>query len=404
MFIKAWTIAWRNVLRHRRRSVATLAAMILGIGIVISVRGLMNSTQQAERDSVILGRYGALQIFAKGYRSGMKARPLAKTIDDSADLRSKIMSVQGVRGVAPRLNFVGAFRGETGKLHYSSVIALDPISEELVSPKLFQWVTAGNFFTDTASNSFLTTRTDLDKLGSTYKLSAVTNKTPSQTQNLKLDGRINKAIPGESDIAIMPLTTAQKTLRMHGELTSYVVSVSDQDQLPVIKDRLASVLGEKYEVAAWWDLFPFIDDLQKVGRSFFDIVTMVFLIILLVAVANTLLSRVMERRAEIGTMSATGISAHFILLMFTLEGVFLALIGASAGAIVGIVGVVLMHIIGVPFSLPGGEATFVLRPTIFPEQIFKVILWAIAGSLVASIWPALKGARLKPMDALRDVS
>ena len=407
MILRALIIAWRNVLRHRRRGITTIAAMTIGIGTVIAVRGLMNSTQQAERDTVILGRYGALQVFAKGYRKAMKARPLATTIEDSNELRNKIKAVTGVAGLAPRLTFIGVLQrkdASQAQENYVTVLAIDPALERNVSPKLFDWVTSGHFFSEDSEAAFLATDPSLGGMGTEYFLSALSSKVPGNHQQLTLTGRINKALPGDNDIAIVPLAVGQQLTGLENHVTSYAVAVTDQNDLRAVKDRLSAVLGDKYEVAAWWELFPFIEDLQRVGRSFFDIVTLVFLCILLVDIANALLSRVMERRAEIGTMLATGIPARFVLLVFTFEGTMLAILGALSGAILGTVGVAIMHLLGVPCTIPGSDASFLLRPIIFLDQIAKVLTWSVIGGVFASLSPALRAARLHPIEALRDAS
>ena len=51
-------IAFRNVLRNRRRSIITFSAVFLVLGVMVGLRGFLNGMQETIRESVILGQTG----------------------------------------------------------------------------------------------------------------------------------------------------------------------------------------------------------------------------------------------------------------------------------------------------------------------------------------------------------
>src|SRR5438045_7939228 len=69
-------IALRNVVRNRRRSLITLSAVFLAIGIMVATRGLLNGLQGAIREGVVKSQTGAIQIHKKGFLGSLQATPL----------------------------------------------------------------------------------------------------------------------------------------------------------------------------------------------------------------------------------------------------------------------------------------------------------------------------------------
>ena len=66
-------IAFRNVLRNRRRSLITFSAVFLALGIMVSIRGFLNGLQATIRESVVLGQTGALQVHRTGFLKSVSA-------------------------------------------------------------------------------------------------------------------------------------------------------------------------------------------------------------------------------------------------------------------------------------------------------------------------------------------
>ncbi len=107
------------------------------------------------------------------------------------------------------------------------------------------------------------------------------------------------------------------------------------------------------------------------------------------SIANVMLTRVLERRAEIGLRRALGASRPEILYLVMLEGALLGGGGAVLGAAVGSI-----------------TATAVALVQGWPSPAFRVeIVWAIllgtAAGAVASLYPAYRATRIEPADTLR---
>ncbi|HEX3580214.1 MAG TPA: ABC transporter permease, partial [Thermoanaerobaculia bacterium] len=100
-------IAFRNILRNRRRSAITLLVIVFGsIGLIL-FGGYKAHTFYALRESTIRNRLGHLQIFAKGYSASESQKPLAYALDDVASLRRQVERDPRVKMTAAQITLMG---------------------------------------------------------------------------------------------------------------------------------------------------------------------------------------------------------------------------------------------------------------------------------------------------------
>jgi putative ABC transport system permease protein len=104
---------------------------------------------------------------------------------------------------------------------------------------------------------------------------------------------------------------------------------------------------------------------------------------------NIMLVTVTERTREIGIMKALGFSSMDILLLFLVESVIISLFGGLIGLGLGIGGA---YIVTTILKLP-----FLYSPYIFEAGLMV----AITVGVIAGVYPAIKAAKLAPVDALR---
>ena len=119
---------------------------------------------------------------------------------------------------------------------------------------------------------------------------------------------------------------------------------------------------------------------------FYALVSMA-LVIAALGIANTLAMSVLERRKELGTLRALGLDRAGVTRMIRLEALLLGALGATLGTVMGVflgwaLGRTLQaNVAGYELVLPWG-------------RLALTILIALAGSLLASLWPARRAARV----------
>jgi putative ABC transport system permease protein len=130
-------------------------------------------------------------------------------------------------------------------------------------------------------------------------------------------------------------------------------------------------------------------------------------------VANTALMSTYERTHEFGMLLALGTTPSRIVGMIVLEALALGATGALLGTALGSVLVAWAYRRGIDYAaLTGGGPTnlsafgmnfsLVIYPWLTAVDIVRVVVAVMVTSLVASVWPALRAARLQPARALRE--
>ena len=135
-------------------------------------------------------------------------------------------------------------------------------------------------------------------------------------------------------------------------------------------------------------------DLRTGVRSDLDVLFLmlggVSLLVGVLGIANTTLLSVMERVGEIGLRRALGATRRHIATQFLLESATLGVLGGVLGASVGMLVVV------------GVAAHETWTPVLDPLVPLLAPVVGGAAGLLAGFYPALRAARLEPVDALRE--
>jgi len=161
--------------------------------------------------------------------------------------------------------------------------------------------------------------------------------------------------------------------------------------------------GQKLDLTTWEDeismLKPMISIFQTLGTTF----TLILMILIMGGMLNAFWMSVRERTQEIGTMRAIGASRFQILFLFILESFSLCFIACFVGGFLAYGGVLILNVVKVP--LPEGPLQMLLMSQVLPLKLpFLTILGGcLSLAFLASLgafWPAWKGAKLKPVDAL----
>jgi len=122
----------------------------------------------------------------------------------------------------------------------------------------------------------------------------------------------------------------------------------------------------------------------------------VALVVSVVGITNAMLIAVYERYKEIGTMKCLGALDRHIILLFLVESSFQGLAGGLAGFLLGLAGAV---------ASTGFATGFDIALRVPPTQMLAIfagsVALALALSMTATIYPAWRASKLRPVEALR---
>jgi len=158
------------------------------------------------------------------------------------------------------------------------------------------------------------------------------------------------------------------------------------------------------KITSWRERLTNIEDLFKV--SDFKMNTFAAIILILVAgiIMNTVLTSVLERKNDIGTLRSIGASRIYVTKMILLEIIFVSLIGTLIGTSLSYIIIKFLLKGGIALGEVGGVIDYMsgsIYPEIVPLKWFIHIVFAIVWAVIWSLYPVLYIVRMKPVDALK---
>lgn len=400
-------IAFRNVLRNRRRSLITFSAVFLALGIMVSIRGFLNGLQATIRESVVLGQTGALQVHRKGFLKSVNAT-LDQVIPSDAEFLRKITAVPGVKAATARIMF-GGMANANDTSTAAMFTAIDPINELMVCPRRNEMIYRGKSLKDSSPIAAILSPELASSLGVKLgqRATILTSDRDGVMNALDFDFTGEYGQPGlplpDKKLGFVPLAFAQQLLRMEGKATEIAISLHRFEDAERLKPILQEALGPEYEVATWHDIAAYVDDAIATQNFILNLIAGVFLFVALLGIANTMLMSVLERTREIGTMMSVGVRRRQILTLFLLEASLLGLAGGILGALAGGSFVVYYGHTGMVLPIPGMLVPLHVFPVISASYILFILALAAGGAALAALWPSIRASRMRPVEALSSV-
>jgi putative ABC transport system permease protein len=441
--LSLWRIALRNVLRNRRRTLITLAALLVGVSVMVTIRGVLNGMQQTLVDNVVLGQTGALQVHRKGYLANVLASPLTMDMDQAAVV-AKVKAVPGVKDATARIAFGGmvALGDETIFMFNQAV---DPATEFRVCPRRREAIhDDGQFVGDAggggegakiAAGDAMVVTNELARALAAQKarpagaeagadgakagakadddggdaspgseppaaLLAPDRDGALSGENVSLVGTLDLNGPGERKFGLVRLDVAQRLLKMEGRVTEVAVAVDDVDAIERVQAALQAALGPEFEVHNWEEIATFVVDIRTRQNAILKLVAGVFMLLMLLGVANTMLMSVLDRTREIGTMMAIGVRRGRIVSLFLIEAAVIGLLGGALGGGIGYGLTALLAQNGIVIAMPGSSIASIIVPFVSLGYLASVASIAALGAVLFALYPAWRASRLRPVEAL----
>jgi len=215
-----------------------------------------------------------------------------------------------------------------------------------------------------------------------------------------------KADGYSDDIALMPLGTARAFLLGGNNIVSGIsVKAPSVEQVPVTMEEVNRILDKRHHISEPAKRDFVVTAVQNQVDQIQQFITFLSLFIVAVAaislvvggigVANIMLVSVTERTREIGIRKAIGARRSAIMKQFLIESTVLAGVGGLGGTILG-VAITLAGAMVIPRVNPQFG-----KPEISVLAIAVAIIVSLVIGTVAGGYPALRAARLRPIEALR---
>ncbi|WP_277957810.1 ABC transporter permease [Anaeromyxobacter oryzisoli] len=163
--------------------------------------------------------------------------------------------------------------------------------------------------------------------------------------------------------------------------------------------------GQKLDVTTWEDEMGQFRQFIFGVRALTWLLVVVLMAVVIIGILNTLLIAIRERTREIGTLRAIGMQRRKVLWLFVLETLLLGLAGTGAGALLaaGVAGLVNLVGIAIPESMQIFVMQERLRFLLEPGAIAVHVAILTGVTVLASLLPAFRAARLRPVTAMHHI-
>jgi putative ABC transport system permease protein len=410
-----WTkIAFRNLLRNRRRSLITIAAVALGFAAVNVFGGFTNYMFVNLRDSFIhAAGNGHFQIFKKGYGERGSIEPENYFLSEE-----EFELIKEVAAADERIHLVAGRMQLTGTIDYdgTSTIfigqAMAPSKLETMYQRAEKLNTdkkryAGEALSDDEPQGIAVSGSLAEALklepGSLVLLAAPTLEGNANAVDAEVRQVAQNLAQGAAARLIsIPLEWAQE-LAQTGGVAQVCVLLEDRGDLAVVQEELMAALeakGLELESQKWSELSTMYTLTKNMFDIIFGVVFAILIVIVSMSVMNTIGMAVMERTSEIGTLRSMGLKRRGVVKLFSLESAFLGLFGSFVGLVIT-VGVWWLVQLLKPMWVPPMVGFKVrLQIMLVPEYLVVTFIFLAFLTMAAAILPARRAARASIVDSL----
>ncbi len=411
--IEALAIAIRSLTTNKLRSILTMLGIIIGVGSVIAIMaggaGMENYVTSTLED---LGTDVLYVTPSNPDAPGAAAMaPGYATANLTLDDAEAIARIPSVLGVAPtNENFVELTFGDE-----SITSVIEGTTPEFIEAMGYE-MASGQFI----SERNVASRDSVVVLGSETAEDLFGDEDPLG-QKVKIKGKRFTVIgvmafKGGSmfgfsmdEMVITPITTyqarlfTQRTPSGEDAVQSIAVRVAGPEAMDNVTADIETTLRKRHRIdedekndftiVSMEQMIGIFTDITGVVSIFLAAIASIGLLVASIGIMNIMLVSVTERTREIGIRKAVGAKRRDILLQFLLEAATLSLVGGAAGIAFG-------WMLSFGMSIIATLAGFPLQATLSPLHVIIAVGVSVFIGLTSGMYPAMRAARLNPIDAL----
>jgi len=401
-----FTISWRNIWRHPARSSVLMAAVIVGLWAGVVAVGLVNGLMQQRIDYLIESEVTHAQVHQPDFLAEGYSWLFIPGHDDIADWLEND-------------NRVVSFTSRT----ITDGMLQSPVKTSGVR------IRGVDTETETRTTTFHENLTEGENLDSEIPDAVIMGEKLARDHDMQVGNRIvltfedtqNELTSGSFNIVglFRSASTNYDERNVFIRSSDFIELLSDQpiyheigmiltdEELagPVVEDLNSQFSG--IEAQTWRQLSPELSMLVELGGVMVILITMIIMIALAFGILNTMLMALFERMREIGMLLSIGMSRLRVFSMIMLESVILTITGAAAGMALALFSINYFSDTGINLEMFAEGAAqlgwdHIIFPVMTPAEYFIILIVVILITLLASVYPALKGIRINPLEAAKN--
>ncbi len=407
-----WLLAGRYLRTRRREGFVSVIAgfsflgIMLGVATLIIVMSVMNGFR-IELLSKIVGVNG--HIFAT---------PIDRPLDDYDSVAARLSKIPGIKLAIPLVEGQALASSQTGNngvlvrgIRENDIKAIPFIGGNIKSGTLegFDGGTPGVAIGRRLANALGIQAGDMMTLVSPQGASTPFGTAPRiKAYPVKAIFEIGMT-EFDGTFVYMPLTEAQAYFNRDGDVNVIEIFVDNPDRTQSVRDAIEADAPRPLVLSDWRQRNRSFFNALEVERNVMFIILTLIVLVAALNIVSGLIMLVKDKTADIAIMRTMGATAGTVLRVFLITGAAIGVVGTLAGLALGVVFAkniksimaALNWITGANLWDPTVRFLSDIPSVIDWSEVTSVVLMALALSLLATLYPAWKAARLDPVEALR---
>jgi len=403
-------LAWRNLWRHRRRTVIVAVAIGGTMALMLWYDGLIGGFNEAIYGNAIRVLGGNIQVHAAGYGAEVNQLPLLPMADDEVLVQAAQAQPQ-VMAATRRINTGGMATTREGAFGVT-IVGVEPEKESPVS-LWAQEVSAGRYLTADDRDVVYIGQGLATAMGVTvgdrFTLAGRAMHQEMRSRTMTVAGIYDL---GMSDIErttiYITLAEAQDLYGLDGQVTEVTIFLKQIGEEAAVMDALRPSLAGA-EIVSWQTSFPELEQALATKGGAMNVFSVIMMVIVGIGILNLLLMAIYERTREIGILAALGLKPYQISILFVLEGALMGLVGVAAGVALGLLINGVSKQVGMDFSAFTSISSYMalisgkIYPTWGVDKLLQRTLTVLIITILAALYPAREAAQREPAEALHYV-
>lgn len=393
-------LAWLNLLRNRRRSMLSVLIIAIAVFALTCAGGFGLYTYDSLKESTARDT-GHLTISTPGYFTKEEQMPLSNGLADPQHIIKRIIGLNDVRGVQPRIEFTGLIsNGSKSSIFMANGVNAREFDMKGPFLDIREGKTLSSIMSPRydASEPEVMLGVDLARnmnvgIGDWITLLATTTDGALNGYDFKVHGIYSTGVPElDKRQLFINIHNAQELLNSD-KVSMLSVFLFDTSKTNIVQQQVATILSsqsQSVEISPWQDRAFFYLKVKDLYDRIFGIMEAVMALVVFVALFNTMTMTVTERTREIGTLSALGSYPNEIIMGFLREAGLLAVIGSLLGGLCSAVLSVALLFVDIQMPPPPG------RNDGYPLNIYfsiELVAMATVGVAVICLLAAFISAR-----------
>ncbi len=408
-------LSWRNLWRSKRRTLITSLSVAGAVWMATTFLGIAEwAYNDMVGKSATMG-FGHVSVAAPGYNDDPS---ISKRIANAESMAKAASAARGVQAVVPRVVGQGLFataRKTTGGLLLGIDPKRDTAERNLFVKKLEQGTALlgkdGKVDDGGCIIGARMAKTLQLELGSKLVWTATDVEGEIVSEVARVRGIFQTGV-AEVDMGtvLLPIDKARRVLKLGPEAATILAVFNHEHRASAaVRDAVSKAVGPGVEVKTWQQTQPAMASYVQVDRASNEIFQLLIGLVVAAGILNTMLMGVLERRRELGVLLAIGMRPRRLFALVILESVWVGLLGLVLGGLLVLPWAYFLYSTGIDLSgmmteqLEVGGVVFdmTLHLRLADAHYFVIPFAVFCLTIGAALYPALKAARLEPIESLR---